>query len=103
MSLRNENFHKRANTLYQVQQTLNETFKPIVTPLRKIIGGLQNIKKFDLVKEEVKNLDQENIDDLSFKSADYEGEDSTYLESSSADMLIENSILHYKGRNRAIA
>ena len=63
-----------------VEQTLNENFKPIVTPLVKIVGGFENIKKVDSVKGEIKDLDQQKADDLLFKSADGEGEDSTYLD-----------------------
>ena len=59
-----------------VEQTLNETFKPIVTPLEKIVGMFVIIKIFNPVREEqVKIVGTENIDDdnyLSFNSADDE-------------------------------
>ena len=60
-----------------VEQTLSETFKPIVNPLEKIVD-LENIKKVDPIKkekEEVNSEVEENIDDyddddddLTFKS-----------------------------------
>ena len=64
-----------------VEQLLNKTFKPIVTPLEKIVTGFDNIKKVNLVskKEQVKIVDAENIDDddnyLSFESANDGRED----------------------------
>ena len=73
MSSRNEHFLKQKNILRQiakasdairrnhrllklgkgtVEQTLSETFKPIVNPLEKIVGDLENIKKVDPIKKE---------------------------------------------------
>ena len=112
MSSRKENSHKQADILHQiakasdgirrkhklmklgketVEQSLNETFKPIVTPLGIIVGGFETIKKVDPVseKEQVKIVDTDNIDDddhyLSFKSADDEREDSINSDFSSVD------------------
>ena len=102
MSSRKDNLHKQADILHQiakasdairrkhkliklgketVEQSLNETFKPIVTKLEKIVCGFETIKKVNPVseKEQVKIVDTENIDDvdkyLSLKSADDERED----------------------------
>ena len=116
MSSRNEHFLKEKNILCQVakasdairrkhrllklgketvEQTLSETFKPIINPLEKIVGDLENIKKVDPIKiekEEVKSEVKENVDDydddddgdLTFKSFDNEQgdekEDSSNLE-----------------------
>ena len=79
-----------------VEQSLIETFKPILTPIEKIVGGFETIKKVDPVSEEeqVKIVDTENIDDdnnyLSFKSADDKREDSINLELSSVDNTESN-------------
>ena len=79
-----------------VEQSWNESFKPIVILLEKIVGGFETIKKVDpdSEKEHVKIVDTENIDDdnnyLSFKSADDEREDSINLESSSVDNTESN-------------
>ena len=82
MSLRNENFHKKETDILQkitiandairrkhkliklgketVEQTLNNTFKPIATPLEKIVDGLEIRKTVNSV-EEVQSEDKENI------------------------------------------
>ena len=116
MSSRKENLHKQADISHQIakasnairrkhklmkwdketiEHSLNETFKPIVTPHGKIVGGFETIKKVDPVseKEQVKIVDTENIDDdnyLSFKSADDEREDSINLELSGVDNTESN-------------
>ena len=79
-----------------VEQSLNETFKPIMTSLEKIVGGFETIEKVDPVsgKEQVKIVDTENIDDddnyLSFESGDDEREDSINLELSSVNNIESN-------------
>ena len=68
------------------EQTLNETFEPIVILLKEIFSGFETIRKVHLVKEElVKDVDTENYDDnaLSLKSPDDEREGSTNSELSS--------------------
>ena len=79
MSLRNENFHKKETDILQqitiasdairsqhklikfgkeaIEQTLNNTFKPNVTPLEKIVDGLkikQTVNSVEKVQSEQK-------------------------------------------------
>ena len=63
------------------EKTLSETFKPIVNPLEKIVGDLENIKKIDTItkeEEEVKSEVKENIDDYGDDDDNYYDRDVTF-------------------------
>ena len=95
MSLKNENFHKNETDILQqiaiasdairrkhkliklgkeaIEQTLNNTFKPIVTPLEKIVDGFKIRETVNSV-EKVQSEDIENIYDNDDNDDDHDGD-----------------------------
>ena len=90
-------------------QNLNDTFKPIVTPLEKIVHDFENVKKINPIKNEVpedfkqdfqegleeqhddNDNDDDDDDETSFQSA-YDSKISENLETISPPLLSDDNI-----------